>query len=134
MASGKGYGAFETISIYWENPLTLLGTAVADRSGRFTGDPFTIPSSGLTGGADYRINGIGTNVPQATRERGLKLMFPLAVTVCHAKLNPGRFDFVRCVQISKEAGYQGVYSIEAGGKGDPYYAVRQVVDALIENL
>lgn len=61
-------------------------------------------------------------------------MFPLAVTVCHAKLNPARFDFGRCMQMSKDANYRGVYSIEAGGRGDPYEAVQQVVDALLQNL
>jgi sugar phosphate isomerase/epimerase len=71
---------------------------------------------------------------EETRERGLRLMFPLAVTVCHAKLNPARFDFARCVEMSKAANYQGVYSIEAGGRGDPYEAVQQVVDALLQNL
>jgi sugar phosphate isomerase/epimerase len=71
---------------------------------------------------------------EATRERGLRLLFPLAVTVCHAKLNPGRFDFGRCMRIAKETGYQGLFSIEAGGRGDPYEAVRQVLEALVENL
>ncbi|HXI38709.1 MAG TPA: TIM barrel protein [Bryobacteraceae bacterium] len=71
---------------------------------------------------------------EETRERGLRLMFPLAVTVCHAKLNPSRFDFARCVQVSKAANFHGVYSIEAGGRGDPYEAVQQVVDALLQNL
>jgi hypothetical protein len=49
-------------------------------------------------------------------------------------LNPARFDFARCVQMSKAANFQGVYSIEAGGRGDPYEAVQQVVDALLQNL
>ena len=71
---------------------------------------------------------------EETRARGLRLMFPLAVTVCHAKLNPARFDFGRCMQMSKAANYQGVYSIEAGGRGDVYEAVQQVVDALLQNL
>src|SRR5690242_9165764 len=71
---------------------------------------------------------------EETRERGLRLMFPLAVSVCHAKLNPARFDFARCVQMSKAANYQGVYSIEAGGRGDPYEEVQRVVDALLQNL
>ena len=71
---------------------------------------------------------------EETRERGLRLLFPLAITVCHAKLNPARFDIARCVQISKDAGYKGVYSIEAGGRGDPYEAVRQVMDELEKNL
>jgi sugar phosphate isomerase/epimerase len=71
---------------------------------------------------------------EETRARGLRLMFPLAVSVCHAKLNPARFDFARCVQISKAANFQGVYSVEAGGREDPYEEVQRVVDALLQNL
>lgn len=71
---------------------------------------------------------------EETRERGLRLMFPLAVSVCHAKLNPARFDFARCVQMSKAANFQGVYSIEAGGREDPYEEVQRVVDALLHSL
>jgi hypothetical protein len=72
------------------------------------------------------------NFPDAdTRERGLKLMFPLAKGVCHAKLNPARFDIARCVEIAKQAKFAGVYSIEAGGRGDPYESVQQVLDALL---
>jgi sugar phosphate isomerase/epimerase len=61
-------------------------------------------------------------------------MFPLAVAVCHAKLNPAKFDFARCMQIAKDANYNGVYSVEAGGRGDAFEAAQQVVDALIEHL
>jgi sugar phosphate isomerase/epimerase len=68
------------------------------------------------------------------RERLLRLMFPLAKTVCHAKLKQGGLDFARCVQISKDAHFEGVYSIEAGGKGDPYQEVQQVIDKLIQYL
>lgn len=71
---------------------------------------------------------------EETRERGLRLMFPLAITVCHAKLKQGGLDFARCMQISKESRFQGVYSIEAGGKGDPYEEVQQVVDRLLQSL
>jgi hypothetical protein len=69
-----------------------------------------------------------------TRERGLRLLFPLAIGVCHAKLNPAKFDLAHCVQISKDAGFKGVYSIEAGGRGDSYEAVQQVLDALKQAL
>jgi sugar phosphate isomerase/epimerase len=68
------------------------------------------------------------------RERGLRLMFPLAKTICHAKLKQGGVDFARCVQISQDAHFEGVYSIEAGGKGDPYQEVQQVIDKLIQYL
>jgi sugar phosphate isomerase/epimerase len=71
---------------------------------------------------------------EESRDQGLRLMFPLAITVCHAKLKQGRLDFARCMQISKEAYFEGAYSIEAGGKGDPYQDVQQVLDQLLQHL
>ena len=71
---------------------------------------------------------------EETREHGLRLLFPLAVSLCHAKLRQGKMDFGRCIRISKETGFKGVYSIEAGGQGDPYEAVQQVRDELIKYL
>jgi hypothetical protein len=70
---------------------------------------------------------------QETRERGLEAMFPLAGGVAHAKLREGQ-DFGRCMRIAKDAGFTGVFSIEAGGRGDPYDEVRLIVDALVNNL
>ena len=74
---------------------------------------------------------------EATRQRGLKLLFPFAPSVCHAKGlkfdaegNETEFDFAQCVATSKSAGFQGVYSIEYEGAGDPYVGVQQVVDEL----
>jgi sugar phosphate isomerase/epimerase len=78
---------------------------------------------------------------EATRQRGLKLLFPFARTVCHAKGlkfddkgNETVFDFPKCVQTSKAAGFKGVYSIEFEGEGDPYEGVRKVVEELQRNL
>jgi len=76
---------------------------------------------------------------QETRERGLELLFPFARTVCHAKAGRRREQIddakfvARCVQISKEAGFKGVCSIEAGGP-DAYGAVQHVLDLLMQNL
>jgi sugar phosphate isomerase/epimerase len=50
----------------------------------------------------------------ATRERGLRLLFPLAKSICHAKLIPG---IAECVAIAREAGFRGVYSIESADVG-----------------
>ena len=73
--------------------------------------------------------------------RGLPLLFPYARTVCHAKGldldasgNETKFDFAKCVEISKQAGYKGVYSIEYEGTSDPYDGVRKVVDELLRYL
>ncbi|MEO6237944.1 MAG: TIM barrel protein [Vicinamibacterales bacterium] len=70
---------------------------------------------------------------EATRERGLRALFPLAGEVAHAKLREGQ-DFARCMRIAAESGFKGVFSIEAGGPGDPYAEVQTIVDALVGNL
>lgn len=78
---------------------------------------------------------------EETRRRGLPLLFPYARTVCHAKGlefdssgDETKFDFKRCVEISKEAKYKGVYSIEYEGPGDAYEGVQKVVDELLRYL
>jgi sugar phosphate isomerase/epimerase len=70
---------------------------------------------------------------QETRERGLRLLFSIAGPVAHAKLREGQ-NFDRCVQIAKDAGFQGVFSIEASGRGDPYAEVQTIADALAQSL
>lgn len=78
---------------------------------------------------------------EATRQKGLKLLFPYGQTVCHAKGlkfddkgNETMFDFAQCVQTSKAAGFKGVYSIEYEGEGDPHAGVQHVVDELLRYL
>ena len=63
----------------------------------------------------------------ATRERGLRLLFPLAKSLCHVKRIP---ELPRCLEIAQESGFAGVYSIETGTPGDSYEAVQDVIDAL----
>jgi sugar phosphate isomerase/epimerase len=77
----------------------------------------------------------------ATAERGLKLLFPYAHVVCHAKGlvfdaqgRETKFDFPKCVEISKQAGFKGVYSVEFEGPGDPYLGVQKVLDELVKYL
>jgi sugar phosphate isomerase/epimerase len=75
---------------------------------------------------------------EETRMLGLALLFPYARTVCHAKgLNidalgtETKFDFKRCVEISKQASFKGTYSIEYEGPGDSYLGVEAVLNELI---
>lgn len=70
---------------------------------------------------------------ETTRDRGLALLFPIAGGVAHAKMRAGR-SFARCMAIAKEAGFTGVYSIEAESGGDRHAQVQKVVDALVEHL
>jgi hypothetical protein len=78
---------------------------------------------------------------EATRERGLALLFPYAHVVCHAKGldfdsagNETKFDFPKCIEISKKAGFKGIYSIEYEGPGDPYEGVQKTLDELLRYL
>jgi sugar phosphate isomerase/epimerase len=70
---------------------------------------------------------------EATRDRGLTLLFPIAGNVAHAKMREGR-DFGRVMQIAKLSGFNGIYSVEAEHKGDLYARVQEVVDALLQHL
>jgi sugar phosphate isomerase/epimerase len=74
---------------------------------------------------------------EAIRQKGLKLLFPYAHSVCHAKGlkfdekgNETMFDFAQCVKTSKAAGFKGIYSIEFEGEGDAHAGVQHVVDEL----
>jgi sugar phosphate isomerase/epimerase len=61
--------------------------------------------------------------------------------VCHAKGldfdsagNETKFDFPKCIEISKKAGFKGIYSIEYEGPGDPYEGVQKTLDELLRYL
>ena len=80
---------------------------------------------------------------ETTRQNGLKLLFPFARTVCHARGlrfdaqgNETAFDFHQCVNTAKNSGFKGVYSIEIGGRdgGDPYEKVELVKNELLKYL
>ena len=79
------------------------------------------------------------NFPDAaTRRRGLELLFPYAATVCHAKGlefdgqgNETKYNFPECIEIAKRLRFQGVYSVEYEGPGDPYRGVQNVINELL---
>jgi sugar phosphate isomerase/epimerase len=81
----------------------------------------------------YANPDIGNFPDEASTERGLRLMYPLALTVSHVKWNPKKFDFAKAIQISKEMGFKGVYSLETGGP-EPYATVQTLLDRLLENI
>jgi sugar phosphate isomerase/epimerase len=78
---------------------------------------------------------------EATRQRGLAMLFPFARVLCHAKGleidaegNETKFDFPKCMEIARSAGFKGVYSVEYEGPGDPYEGVQKVIDQLLRCL
>ena len=82
------------------------------------------------------------NFPNETvRAKGLQLLLPYARVVCHAKGlefdakgNETQFDFPKCMEITKKAGFKGVYSIEFEGSGDPYVGCQKVLKNLLKYL
>ena len=78
---------------------------------------------------------------EVTRLRGLPVLFPYAHTVCHVRDqqpdpvgSPTTFDLGRCIAISQQAGYKGIYSVEFDGRGDPYQGVQGLVNELLRRL
>jgi sugar phosphate isomerase/epimerase len=78
---------------------------------------------------------------EPTREKGLKMLFPYAQIVCHAKGvefdadgAEKAFDFPQAMAIAKKAGFRGVYSIEFDGPGDPYAGIQKTLDELLKDL
>jgi hypothetical protein len=68
------------------------------------------------------------------REAGLRVMYAMA-TSSHFKYMPDLFDSARAIQISKEVGYKGLYSIEAEPlTSEPYPFVQTILDVLLRNL
>jgi len=74
---------------------------------------------------------------EATRERGLRMLFAYARVACHAKGlqfnlagDETQYDFPKCIAVAKDAGYKGVYSVEYEGPGDPYDGTQKVINEL----
>jgi sugar phosphate isomerase/epimerase len=75
------------------------------------------------------------------RQRGLKMLFPYAHTLCHAKSPQFEaagaeqsYGFPEALAIARKAGFRGVYSIEFDGPGDPYDGIQKTLDELLKYL
>ncbi len=76
---------------------------------------------------------------ELARQKGLKMLFPYAPTVCHATglefdangVETG-YDFPEAMEIAKRSGFHGVYSIEFEGRGDPYAGIQKTQDELLK--
>jgi hypothetical protein len=100
---------------------------ILEPRGRSTVDTLVgvIKAAGINANPD-----IGNFPDEETAERGLRMLYPLAKTVSHVKLNPNRhLDFAKAIQISKEMYFQGTYDLEASEA-----TMQTVLDKLLENL
>jgi len=69
------------------------------------------------------------------RETGLRTLYAMTAGSSHFKYMPDLFDSARCVQISKEVGYKGLFSIEAEPlTPEPYPFVETILGVLLKAL
>jgi hypothetical protein len=79
---------------------------------------------------------VGNFPDEDSRSAGLRAMYPLSSGSSHCHYNPERYNEANAIRISKEAGYKGLYSIEAGANNgpDPYTAVQTILDELLRDI
>lgn len=75
------------------------------------------------------------------RAKGLKLFLSLAPTECHAggvgssaQGDEAAYDLPQAVEIARQAGFKGFYTIAFDGPGDPYKGVQNTLDELLRCL
>jgi xylose isomerase-like TIM barrel protein len=91
----------------------------------------------IKGSGTYANCDIGNFPDQETQHAGMRAMFPLTDGNCHVKLNPARYDLPSALALTRELGYQGLYSIESGGSStgtDPHENVQRIYDVLLANI
>jgi len=90
-----------------------------------------IKASGIWANPD-----VGNFPDEEARAAGLRAMYPLSSGSSHCHYNPERYSEANAIKISKEVGYKGLYSIEAGGNNgpDPYAAVQTILDELLKDI
>lgn len=91
----------------------------------------TIKASGIGANPDC-----GNFPDNDSRAAGLAVMYRLTAGSSHVKNIPEKFDTAAAIKISKDVGYQGVFSIEANSRNspDPYATVQAIVDILLASL
>jgi len=90
-----------------------------------------IKASGIWANPD-----VGNFPDEEARAAGLRVMYPLSSGSSHCHYNPERYNEANAIRISKEVGYKGLYSIEAGANNgpDPYVAVQTILDELLRDI
>jgi sugar phosphate isomerase/epimerase len=100
------------------------------------GDNFTLLTEVVRGGGAYTNPDVGNfGGDQANQHAGIRAMFPYTDGNCHMKmLNPPTYDLAAAIQLIKQLGYNGLYSIENEQMGDPYENVQKVLDVVLANI
>lgn len=109
--------------------------AAPARSPSFAGDWHVLVGV-LKGGGAWTNVDIGNFPSEEERHAALRIMFPMSSGSSHAHYAPERWNFHDTIQLSKELGYTGIWSVEGGGNNGPdaYSQVQTIVDALVKEI
>lgn len=71
-----------------------------------------------------------------SRNAALPILYGMTAGSSHVKNIPEKFHTADAIRISKEAGYKGIYTIEARANNgpDPYAAVQTIAEILLANI
>jgi hypothetical protein len=90
----------------------------------------------LKGAGAWTNVDIGNFPNEEERHAALRVMLPMSSGSSHAHYAPERWSLHDTIQISKELGYKGIWSVESGGNNGPdaYSQVQTIVDALLKEI
>jgi sugar phosphate isomerase/epimerase len=99
-------------------------------------DDFVLLTEVLRAGGAYTNPDVGNfGGDQAHQHEGIRAMFPYTDGNCHMKmLNPPTYDLAAAIQLIKQLGYAGLFSIENEQPGDSYQNVQAVLDVVLANI
>src|SRR6185437_1097167 len=82
----------------------------------------------------YATPDIGNFRDNTERMAGLRVMYTMTSGNSHAHYNPERYNEADAINVAKQVGYKGLFSIETGRNNgpDPYAAVVTVRNALLQ--
>jgi hypothetical protein len=128
---GGGGGRGGTAGVPAPNPAVTAQTPPRPPSPPWEVVVEVIKASGISANPD-----IGNFPDEEARAAGLRVMYPLSSGSSHCHYNPERYSEANAIKISKEVGYKGLYSIEAGANNgpDPYTAVQTILDELVRDI
>ncbi|MBW3628630.1 MAG: sugar phosphate isomerase/epimerase [Gemmatimonadetes bacterium] len=79
---------------------------------------------------------MGNFANQEEQLAGIRALFPMHSGNAHVKLRPERYDLPRAIALTKQLGYNGIYSIETTSNVHPDVMVgtKMILDVLLEHI
>ncbi len=140
-----GYGKSKGVKVGMENR-GVVSPDVLGLRGRAGEPPPPAPALApllveiIKGAGTYANCDLGNFTDQQAQESGMRLMLPLTDGNSHVKLRPDRFDLPTALELARQLGYAGLFSIEANANmapamgPDPYANVQKVYDVLVASI